>query len=84
MSEKHETLLRIAVRESPTDDHNALQEILIAQLHAGQRADPGERILNYGVWDLQRRVQVVIDHDIRINGPQGASLRLIAAKEASK
>ncbi len=59
-------------------------QILIAQLHAGQRADPDEGILDYGVWDLQRRVQVVIDHDIRINGQQGASLRLIAAKEASK
>ena len=59
-------------------------QILIAQLHAGQRADPGESILDDGVWDLQRRVQVVIGHDIRINGPQGASLRLIAAKEASK
>ena len=58
-------------------------QILIAQFHAGQRADRDNRILDYGVWDLQRRVQTVLDHNIRINGPQGASLRLIAAKEAS-
>ncbi len=59
-------------------------QILIAQLQVGQRADPDAGILNYGVWDLQRRLQTVLDHNIRINGPQGTSLRLIAAKEASK
>ena len=50
-----------------------------ADVREGHMQEP----VNVCFWLVDTRFQVVIDHDIRINGHRGANLRLIAVKEGN-